>query len=84
MQNSMRARDWDHFFYLHRDERPRLRKSDVAASIFMTSQEFSKALDPKRYNPALTDQQADAIAKLWNQDVTFVRRIYPRRKESAA
>lgn len=84
MQSTSRARDWDHFFYLRRGERPRLKKSEVAVAVFMSSQEFSKALDPGRYNPALTDKQVEKIAELWNQPTTYVRRIYPRRKEIAA
>jgi hypothetical protein len=84
MPSTIRARDWDHFFYIRRHERPRLRKSEVAAIVLMSSQEFSKALDPSRYNPSLTDEQVSKIAELWNQSEAYVRRIYPRRKESSS
>lgn len=76
----MRAKDWDHFFYLHRADRPRLRKSEIAEKIGVSPSEFSKLLDPRRYDPAISDVVAEAIAQLWGATLDDVRAIYPRHR----
>jgi hypothetical protein len=72
------ARDWDHWFYLHRDDVPRPRKSDVALVLEVHPAFFSKLLDPQRYQPLVNDDLVNRIAELWNQEPTYVRKLYPR------
>lgn len=71
-----RARDWDHWFYLHREEKPK--KSEVAQEIGVHPSFFSKLLDPNRYQPLVDDALADRIAAMWNQPRDYVRKLYPR------
>lgn len=73
-----KARDWDHWFYLHRDDSPRPRKSDVAQRLKVHPAFFSKLLDPKRYQPLVDDTLVEQIADLWNQPASYVRKLYPR------
>lgn len=72
-----RAKDWNHWFYLHRDERPL--KSQIAQQLNLHPSYFSKLLDPGRYRPTLDDETVAKIAAMWNQPLSYVRRLYPQR-----
>ena len=72
------ATDWDEWFFLHRHDAPRPKKSEVAQRLGVHPAFFSKLLDPKRYQPPVDDDLVSAIAELWNQPPGYVRKIYPK------
>lgn len=73
-----RAQDWDHWFYLHRADTPKPRKSQVAQQLGVSPSYFSKLLDPQRYRPLVDEETVQRIAVLWNQSPDYVRKVYPR------
>ncbi len=79
MRRQQRATDWHHWFYLHSGDAPRPLKSEIAAKLKLTPAEFSKRLSPKRYNPAVTDEEIALTAEMWNQPEEYVRRMFPRK-----
>lgn len=79
-----RAKDWNHWFYLHSGDSPRPKKSEIAEKLGLTPAEFSKRLYPKRYQPALTDGEVQETAAMWGQTVDYVRGLFPRKAVDAA
>ena len=80
----LQATDWEHYLFLHRKDRPKVRKSDIALKLGITPAQFSQRLDPARYDPPLSDSEVRTTARMWNQSVDYVREIFPRRAEDAA
>jgi len=79
MSNQTRAKNWNHWFYLHSNDDPRPLKSDIARRLGLTSAEFSKRLQPSRYNPGVSDEEVAVTAEIWGQPESYVRRIFPRK-----
>lgn len=70
--------DWNHWFYLHSSDNPRPLKSEIAEKLSLSPAEFSKRLNPKRYNPPVSDTEVALTAAMWNQSPEYVRSIFPR------
>jgi hypothetical protein len=74
-----RAKNWHHWFYLHSSDSPRPLKSEIAERLGLSSADFSKRLDPARYQPAVSDREIALTAEMWGQSESYVRKIFPRK-----
>lgn len=74
-----RAKDWNHWFYLHSSDTPRPLKSEVAERLGLTPAQFSQRLAPRRYQPPVSDAEVSITADMWNQPESYVRKIFPRK-----
>jgi hypothetical protein len=58
-------------------KRGSLKKIEIAASLGVTPEKFSKLLRPTLYHPFVSDELAAKIAGLLGQSVDHVRQQYP-------
>jgi hypothetical protein len=73
-----RAKDWADWFHLHRNDRPRPLKGQIARQLGLTPAEFSKRIYADVYQPAVSDNEVQITAEMWNQSPDYVRKLFPR------